>query len=123
MPTSQPANQIPMGICGLDPTSGLAYSLGCWNYTPISANGTNTVKNGGGLWGGLNVVNTGTTWVFNIYDVVVTGTTTATNTISTGTSTAGFNSLGTPPIGGVRFVGSLVIINTGTAGLANALWD
>jgi len=126
-----PGNAAPLGVCNIDPTSGLVYSPGCANYTPIDTAGTTTVDanpNGGVLYG-FNAISTGTTWTITAYDIytVKSGTVTSTYTnamIATQTAAStGFQ--GNPGSGGtgVRYNGLLVVVTTGTPGLWNVLWD
>ena len=122
-----PANSLsPLGFCSIDATSGLVYSPGCANYTPLSTTGTATIdSSGGGILYGVNAISTGTSWTITPYDIYVLGTTTTTNQLTaTQTATAvGFQ--GNPGSGGtgVRYNGSLVVVTTGTGGLWNILWD
>ena len=121
----QPANVSPMGVCNIDPGSGIVYSVGCANYTYINTAGTTTLKTTGGVYYGMNGISTGTTWVATPYDINVSGTTTTTNNMTSSISltTLGFQGVPGPGGTGVRFTGALVVITTGTAGGVNILWD
>lgn len=116
-----PANSVPTGICNIDPTSGLVYSPSCANYTVINTTGTTTVASGGGLYFGALCISNGTSFTLTAYDI--SGTTT--NTLAPQVTGTQGNQQGAPgPSGlGVRFVGALVVITTGTAGQFNCLWD
>jgi len=122
-----PANvQSPVGICSIDPTSGLVYSPGCSNYTPLSTAGTATIDNSsGGILYGFNAISTGTSWTITAYDVYVQGTATNTNQLIATQTAAATGFQGNPGSGGtgVRYNGSLVVVTTGTPGLWNVLWD
>lgn len=106
-------------------------------YTPLSTIGTTTVEPGAppqdpGLAGryctlyGVQCLS-GTAFGVAVYDMQVvvtgTGTITNTNTLITGTITAGQSLL---PLGGssqgVRVRGGLVVVTTGT-GTGNLAWD
>lgn len=127
MPVTPPSNGVPLGICNIDPTSGLVYSPGCANYTTINTAGTTTVDAlaGGGIYFALNCLSVGTSWTATAYDIYVTGTTTNTGQlIATQTATAVGAQGGAGPAGlGVRYNGSLVVVTTGTPGSWNVLWD
>jgi hypothetical protein len=127
MPVTPPSNNVPLGICSIDPTSGLVYSPGCANYTTISTAGTTTVDAlaGGGIFFALNCLSVGTSWTATAYDIYVTGTTTNTGQlIATQTAAATGAQGGAGPAGlGVRYNGSLVVVTTGTPGSWNVLWD
>lgn len=93
------------------------------NYTVISTAGTTTVAQGGGVFFGLNVVSTGTSWTATPYDIVVAGTTTNQLTATgTAASVGGLDIPGVTGLG-VRFLGTLALVTTGTPGQFNALWD
>ena len=121
----QPANASPMAVCSMDPGSGIVYSMGCADYTYITTAGTTTVKPIGGVYYGLNAISTGTTWTATPYDINITGTSTTTrNLTATITATAvGFQGVPGPGGTGVRFLGSLVVVTSGTGGGWNVLWD
>lgn len=93
------------------------------NYTVISTAGTTAVASGGGIYYGVNVISIGTTWAVTPYDVVVAGTTT--NTLAATATATAAGLLGTPGASGVgvRFVGQLALVTSGTPGQFNALWD
>jgi len=126
MPVTPPSNPVPLGICHIDPTSGVIYSPGCANYSVVNTAGTTTIDaSGGGILYGFNAIAVGTTWTIAPYDIYVVGTTTNTGTMhATHTATAtGFQ--GNPGSGGtgVRYNGNLVVVTTGTPGVWNVLWD
>jgi len=125
MPVTPPSNMMPLGICNIDPTTGNVYSMGCANYVVITTTGTTTIKNGGGVFYGINCISTGTTWTLTPYDIVVAGTTTTTNTLhATQTATNnGFQANPGPGGTGVQFLGALTIVTAGPPGIWNALWD
>ncbi len=93
------------------------------NYTVISTAGTTAVATGGGVYYGVNVISIGTTWAVTPYDVVVSGTTT--NTLAATATATAAGLLGAPGASGVgvRFLGQLALVTTGTPGQFNALWD
>jgi hypothetical protein len=106
-------------------------------YTALTTAGTTTLNTGqpagpanpamfGVLYGA--VIAPGTTFAVTFLDVIQpttigTNTATVTNTLMSGTGSAG--QLFTPaPAGvGVRYRGALVAVTTGTPGIINALWD
>jgi hypothetical protein len=103
--------------------------LGNANYTNYAAVGTQTIGAAapgtpGVLYGGIFVQN-GTAYTATYYDLVVTGTTTASNQLTATTTAAGSGPTVLPGPGplGVRFKGTLVLVTTGTAGSINTLWD
>jgi N-methylhydantoinase A/oxoprolinase/acetone carboxylase beta subunit len=114
--------------------------IGNCQYTVVTTVGTATINQlqgaattgaplpggpgaGIGVLYGANETAAGTTYAITMVDIVVSGTTTATNTLMNGTGTA--NQIMTPgPAGiGVRYRGALVAITSGTAGSINVLWD
>lgn len=125
MPVSPPSNRMPLGVCNIDPTTGAVYSMGLANYAVITTAGTTTIASQGGVFYGINCISTGTTWTLTPYDIIVSGTTTTTNTLNaTQTATAnGFQANPGPGGTGVQFLGSLAIVTTGTPGIWNVLWD
>ena len=126
MPFTPPSNPVPLGICNIDPTSGLVYSPGCANYSAISTAGTTTVdSSGGGILYGFNAITVGTSWTVTAYDVYVTGTITNTGQLIATQTAAATGFQGNPGSGGtgVRYNGNLVVVTTGTPGLWNVLWD
>jgi hypothetical protein len=127
MPVTPPSNPVPIGVCLIDPTSGIAYSSGCANYTTVTTAGTTTIDSmpGGGIFYGLYCLATGTTWTALALDYYVTGTTTNTGTmIATQTAAAlGFQANPGPGGTGVRYNGNLVVVTSGTPGSWNVLWD
>lgn len=124
----------PYGVVLMDPVTGNAgrplsvvqsdpYGA---NYTQINTNGTTTVNPNPGFYYGLNAIGLGTLWAASVYDVVVTGTSTQTNTLAAGISigAVGVLGLGGPPGMGVKTKGALVVVTSGTlAGNLNCLWD
>lgn len=99
--------------------------LGNCNYTPFSTNGTQTVNQGGGVFYGGIFIQNGTSFTYTAYDIYTAGTTTTTSQLTATQTGSGAGQLIQPtPAGiGLRYRGSLVIITTGTAGVANTLWD
>jgi hypothetical protein len=126
-PFVQPGNIAPLGICNIDPTSGLVYSAGCANYTPIDTAGTTTIdaSTGGGVLYGFNAISTGTSWTVTAYDVYTIKTSTYTNALIATQTAASTGFQGNPGSGGtgVRYNGNLLVVTTGTPGLWNILWD
>ena len=125
MPVTPPANLNPVGMCAIDPTTGLVYSPGCANYSVISTAGTTTIDVGHGVFYGINCISTGTTWTLTPYDVRVSGTTTTTNTLNATQTASGTGFQANPGPGGtgVQFLGALIVVTSGTPGLWNVLWD
>lgn len=122
-PLISPGNSVPVGSCGIDPTSGLVYALGCANYTQISTIGTTTVKVGpGGLFTGFCAISTGTA-VMTAAAYDISGTSTFQLSAAVAPSSLGPFGTAAPGGIGVRVTGSLVVITTGTAGSYNVLWD
>ena len=125
-PTPPTNASAPLGICSIDPTSGLIYSPGCANYSVLNTAGTTTVdSSGGGILYGFNAISVGTSWTITAYDVYVTGTTTNTNQMVATQTAASTGFQGNPGSGGtgVRYNGNLVVVTTGTPGVWNVLWD
>lgn len=131
-----PANiSTPVAVSIVDPITGVMLSVPLStqdvkpygaNYTRISTSGTTTVDPGpGGLYYGVSVLNAGTLWTATAYDIVVSGTSTATNPLSVSTSLVlGIGATAGPPSLGVRYSGALVVVTSGTlAGNLNCLWD
>jgi hypothetical protein len=109
-------SQSPSAVVNVDPATGATGGGNIYNYTPISTAGTTTLHTGGGLFGGIIITGSGTSWTNTVYDIG-----TATNVISpTGTATAVGQTFG---VGGIRNTGTLVVVTTGTPGSLNALWD
>jgi hypothetical protein len=120
--------------------AGPLYQQNC-QYTAISTVGTGTINPGPpagpgqglaspatfGVFYGASWYATGTNFGITFYDVVTTvnqnGTSTVTNTLMTGTGTAGQVITPGAPGVGLRYKGALVFVTTGTAGGINALWD
>lgn len=116
-----PNRQAPLAICGVDPDSGDVYSIGLANITAISTVGTTTVEAGQGVFYGFTVINVGTSFAANAYDILAGTSTTTLQVLPGGTSVGAFGP--GPGNQGVRYANSLVVITTGTAGLINTLWD
>lgn len=120
-----PNPTAPMGVCMIDPTNGLAYSMGLAQYTQVNTAGTTTINTTPGVYYGITCLSTGTSWTLAPYDIIVSGTTTTTNLLN-GTQTAaatGFQANPGPGGTGVNTRGSLVVVTTGTPGAWNVLWD
>jgi hypothetical protein len=124
-----PNLQAPSGMVGLDNVTGANGASNVANYTPISTVGTQTITTGrstpGGIFLGATVLSTGTS-SYAAYDLIVTGTATTTNTLAASLAGTAADQVIAPGPGGVgvRFLGTLVVIMTGTAaGLYNTLWD
>lgn len=119
-----PNLQAPVGYVGLDNVTGANGASNVASYAVQTA-GTNTVVTGrstpGGIFQGALVV-VGTP-VYQAFDVVVAGTTTTTNVLTPlTTATLGQSIAPGPPGVGVRFLGTLVTVITGTS-TTNTLWD
>lgn len=101
--------------------------VGNCQYTPISTAGTTTLNPGQasgppiqpGVLYGMQQLTPGTNFGALFLDIF--GTTT--NTIITGTGTAGQIFPAGVPGFGVRYRGALVVVTSGTPGALNALWD
>jgi hypothetical protein len=117
-----PGNAVPMGVCNIDPSSGLVYSPGCANYVPISTAGTTTIAAGGGLYYGANAISAGTGFTYIPYDIVTAGTTTN-QLAAIGTASTGVFGAAGPTGMGIRFFGTLIVVTAGTPGAVNCLWD
>lgn len=101
--------------------------VGNCQYTAISTAGTTTLNQGQagpiaaspGVLYGLVTVDAGTGFAATVLDIL--GSTT--NTLMSGTGSAGQRF----PAGlegvGVRYRGALVVVSSGTPGKINALWD
>ena len=124
-----PSNAAPLGICSIDPTSGLVYSPGCANYTPITTAGTTTLDSGGGIFYGFTAISAGTGFTIVPYDIFTStvGTTTSTTTNQLYAIATAGGLTGTVNIAagaaGVRYNNQLVIVTAGTPGSFNVLWD
>jgi hypothetical protein len=120
-PFPVPNLQAPSGVVGLDNVTGASGASNVANYALQTA-GTNTITTGrsspGGIFMGAVVVS-GTGNVYQAFDVV--GTLTNALTALT-TATLGQQIGAAPAAVGVRFLGSLVTVITGT-GTTNTLWD
>lgn len=104
--------------------------VGNCQYTALTTAGTTTLNAGqaagvasqpGVLYGMLEVA-AGTSFAATFYDLIP-GAAVTTNTLLSGTGTAGQNIPAGPPGVGVRYRGALVVITSGTPGIINALWD
>jgi hypothetical protein len=105
-----------MGLSFLSGETGIAGGIGHVNYTPIGTIGTTTVKASSGIFAGLSVTGTGTSWVATVLD--------GTSTLATGTLTAVGQVLSATPAGlAVRCNTSILVVTTGTAGSGIVLWD
>jgi hypothetical protein len=111
--------------------------VGNGQYTAISTAGTTTLNPGQpagapppapGVLYGLTQIAPGTSFAATVLDLVPpsnigTNTTTITNTLLSGTGTAGQRFVAGLEGVGVRYRGALVVVSTGTPGQINALWD
>lgn len=107
--------------------------VGNCQYTAISTAGTTTLNPGQagplaaspGVLYGMVTVAVGTGFAATVYDIVPASAAVAitTNTLLSGTGSAGQRF----PAGlegvGVRYRGALVVVSSGTPGQINALWD
>ena len=109
------------GTTTLNPGSPLGQSTAGQNVF-----GGGGPQESGVLYGMLELA-AGTTFAATFYDIITTvtgtGTATVTNTLLSGTGTAGQNIPAGPPGIGVRYRGALVVVTSGTPGVINALWD
>lgn len=115
-----PNLQAPSGVVGLDNVTGANGGSNVANYTALGT-GTATITTGraslGGIFQGILVVSG--TPVIQAFDIV--GTSSNPLTLLT-TATAG-QVIAPGPAGlGVRFLGNLVVVITGTS-VDNVLWD
>jgi hypothetical protein len=102
-------------------------------YTVLNTAGTSTLNPGQasgpptsfGVLYGASVISAGTSFAFTALDVVpAQGQVAAqTNTLLSGTGSAGQNFPAGIPGVGVRYRGALLFVTTGTPGQINALWD
>lgn len=125
-PLVPPNAFAPVAVVAIDPDSGTVFSAGAdqADYSVISTIGTTTLKSVPGIYWGFVPTGTGTAaMVWNAYDIIVSGTTTSTNTLQGAVTPSALNALNGFGGIGVRFQGSLVVVTTGTAGSYNALWD
>jgi len=119
-----PNVNAPVGSVGLDPVTGAPGSMQVASYAVQTA-GTNTLTTGrtspGGIYQGALVVSG--TPVYQAFDVIVSGTTTTTNALTALTTATLGQAIPPGPQGiGVRFLGTLVTVITGTS-TTNTLWD
>lgn len=111
-------------IAGFDLESGVAHDVGVCKATALTTAGTATLTNpqgAGGVYYGVNCISTGTGFAVAAYDI--NGT--ATKQLAALSTAAAVGAQGYPaaPGQGVRFLGVLAIVTTGTPGQYNALWD
>jgi hypothetical protein len=123
-PYPVPNAQAPVGYCGVDPVTGGQGGSQVASYA-VNTVGTNTITTGraapGGIFQGALAVTLAP--VYQAFDVIVTGTTTTTNALTAITTSSVGSVIAPGPQGvGVRFLGTLVVVMTGT-GTANTLWD
>jgi len=124
-PYPVPNQNAPVGNCGVDPVTGAQGAIDLASYAVQTA-GTNTLTTGrsspGGVFEGIVCIS-GTAPVIQAFDVVVSGTTTTTNALTALTTASAGQVIQAAPAGiGVRFLGSLVVVITGTS-VNNVLWD
>jgi len=117
--------QAPVGQIPLDSVTGAAGCGVMASYSVLSTVGTGTQATGrssaGGIFYGLQAISTGTGFAIAVYDVVGTVTN---QLVGLTTATAIGQQIFASPQGvGVRFLGNLVYVTTGTAGQFNSLWD
>lgn len=110
-------------------------SQGNCQYALLNTAGTTTINqlqagpsltgppSGVGVFYGMVQLAAGTTFAATVVDIYVSGTTTSTATLATGTGTAMQQFAAGVSGFGVRYRGALVSIATGTPGAINALWD
>jgi len=116
-----PNLQAPSGVVGLDNVTGANGGSNVASYTVETA-GTNTIATGrasaGGIFQGILVVS-GTAPVIQAFDVIGT----VTNPLTFLTTASAGQVVAPGPAGlGVRFLGQLVVVITGTS-VNNVLWD
>lgn len=105
-------------------------------YTAISTAGTTTLNPGqagpiasqAGILYGLQQIAPGTSFAATVLDIIPpsnigTNTTVTTNTLLSGTGSAGQRFVAGLEGVGVRYRGALVVVSSGTPGQINALWD
>jgi hypothetical protein len=108
-------------------------SQGNCQYTLLNTAGTTTINQAPqapsnaqlGAFYGLSQITAGTTFGVTVYDIIpaVGSVAVATNTLITGTGTAGQTFLPAGSSLGVRYRGALVAVAAGTPGAVNLLWD
>jgi hypothetical protein len=110
-------------ICTGPSSYGSAYPV---NYGPPAGLNPNGLNGVGCLYGFLTLA-AGTSYAVTLYDVIQGApsapATLTTNTLVNGTGTAGQYIAAGPPGVGIRFVGSLVAVASGTPGAINVYWD
>ncbi len=116
-----PNLQAPQGVVGLDNVTGANGGSNVANYAVQTA-GTNTITTGrstpGGIFQGITVVS-GTAPVIQAFDIVGTNS----NALTALTTATAGQAIAPGPQGlGVRFLGTLVVVITGTS-VNNVLWD
>jgi hypothetical protein len=93
------------------------------NYTPLSANGTTTIKTGPGQFFGFQVINAGTTWTITVYDNTAASGNLLSPNAQTISSANNYLS-GIPAALGINFSTGLTIVLAGTTpGTINILWQ
>lgn len=110
--------------------------VGNCQYTAISTAGTTTLNQGQpgpiapspGVLYGLQQIAVGTSFAATVLDCIPqsgigTNTGTITNTLLSGTGTAGQRFVAGLEGVGVRYRGALLVVSSGTPGQINALWD
>lgn len=107
--------------------------VGNCQYTAISTAGTTTLNPGQpgpiapspGVLYGLQQIAAGTSFAATVVDIIPATAVTAitTNTLLSGTGTAGQRFVAGLEGVGVRYRGALVVVSSGTPGQINALWD
>lgn len=119
LPTESVNTPVPTAVAAFDANSGIVHDIGACQYTPITTNGTTTVKASAGIYYGCEIVSLGTATAAII--TALDGT----NTIANSTSSLGGSVVGSPgPAGlGIRCLTSIIVVTSGTAGTTNALWD
>jgi hypothetical protein len=123
-PYPVPNQNAPNGVAGCDAVTGAIGAVDLASYAVQTA-GTNTLATGrasaGGIFQGAFV--TSGTPVYQAFDVIVSGTTTTTNALTALTTATLGQLIQAGPQGvGVRFLGNLVTVITGTS-TTNTLWD
>ncbi len=109
----------PIAQCPVDPVTGAVTVGGVATYTQISTSGTTTVKPSPGVLFGFSVNAAGTTATVAAYDINGTNTATLVPPITLSSAGQTIVSAGV----GVRFLGSLVVVTTGTGENLLTLWD
>lgn len=107
--------------------------VGNGQYTAISTAGTTTLNPGQagpiasqpGVLYGMTQIAAGASFAATVLDIIPASGATAitTNTLLSGTGTAGQRFVAGLEGVGVRYRGALVVVSSGTPGQINALWD